>query len=182
MDCRASVVWDEGYLAYDFGAHPMNPVRLEFTIDLARSLGVLDRVEMIAPVIATDDDLLRIHGRDYLNAVRTASSDSTFTGFGLGTDDDPVFQGMYDASALIAGGSLRGLANCRAAPATTWSTSPAGCTTRCAIMRRASACSTTSSWPSANCSTPVYREWPTWMSTCTTATAFKPRSTTTRGC
>ena len=104
-DCRASVVWDEGYLAYDFGDHPMNPVRLELTILLARELGVLDRVELIAPIAAGEADLLRIHSGDYLDAVRAASADPSFAGYGLGTDDDPVFSGMYDASALIAGGS-----------------------------------------------------------------------------
>ncbi|MCU1658460.1 MAG: NAD-independent protein deacetylase AcuC, partial [Pseudonocardiales bacterium] len=36
---------------------------------------------------------------------RRASTDPTFTGYGLGTGDDPVFPGMYEASALIAGGS-----------------------------------------------------------------------------
>ena len=105
MDCRAGVVWDEGYLDYDFGEHPMNPIRLELTIKLARELGVLDRVEMLVPVIAAPEDLLRVHSREYLDAVRAASSDPAFEGFGLGTDDDPVFSGMYEASALIAGGS-----------------------------------------------------------------------------
>jgi acetoin utilization protein AcuC len=31
--------------------------------------------------------------------------DPAFEGYGLGTSDDPVFAGMYDASALVAGGS-----------------------------------------------------------------------------
>jgi acetoin utilization protein AcuC len=105
MGCSASVIWDEGYLAYDFGDHPMNPVRLDLTIRLARELGVLDQVELLAPVSASDSDLLRVHDGTYLDAVRQASCDPTFTGFGLGTDDDPVFTGMYEASALIAGGS-----------------------------------------------------------------------------
>ncbi len=105
MECRANVVWDEGYLAYDFGAHPMNPVRLELTIRLARALGVLDRVDLVPPIAAGEADLLRVHTASYLDAVREASTDLNFSGFGLGTDDDPVFLGMYDASALIAGGS-----------------------------------------------------------------------------
>jgi acetoin utilization protein AcuC len=98
-------VWDEGYLAYDFGDHPMNPIRLDFTIRLARELGVLDQVQLLSPVAATQAELLAVHDPDYLDAVRAASSDPSFAGYGLGTDDDPVFPGMYDASALIAGGS-----------------------------------------------------------------------------
>jgi len=103
--CRATVVWGEGYLRYDFGDHPLNPLRLDLTMRLARELGVLDRVELVVPSPAGEAELLRVHDAAYLAAVRRASSDPTFTGFGLGTDDDPVFAGMYDASALIAGGS-----------------------------------------------------------------------------
>ena len=107
MDCTASAIWDERYLAYDFGEHPLNPVRLDLTIRLARSLGVLDRLEIIAPVAADEQQLLTVHDPGYLAAVRAASSDPSFAGYGLGTTDDPVFPGMYDASALISGGSAQ---------------------------------------------------------------------------
>jgi acetoin utilization protein AcuC len=98
-------VWDEGYLAYDFGDHPLNPIRLDLTIRMARALGVLDRLEMLPPQPADEELLLTTHDADYLAAVRRAGDDPAFSGYGLGTDDDPVFPGMYDASALIAGGS-----------------------------------------------------------------------------
>ncbi len=107
MSCTASAIWDEGYLAYDFGDHPLNPVRLDLTIRLARSLGVLDRLEIVKPEPADETQLLTVHDPAYLAAVRAASSDPTFEGFGLGTTDDPVFEGMYEASALIAGGSAQ---------------------------------------------------------------------------
>jgi acetoin utilization protein AcuC len=70
--------------------------------------GVLDRLDVRAPVAAGEQQLLSVHTADYLDAVRAAGSGSgsgDFTRFGLGTDDDPVFTGMYEASALIAGGS-----------------------------------------------------------------------------
>jgi acetoin utilization protein AcuC len=105
MGCEAAVVWDEGYLAYDFGHHPLNPVRLDLTIRLARELGVLDGVTVVPPVRADEAQLLTVHDGDYLDAVRRASHDPTFVGYGLGTSDDPVFAGMYDAAALVAGGS-----------------------------------------------------------------------------
>ncbi|GAB2456248.1 acetoin utilization protein AcuC [Jatrophihabitans fulvus] len=105
MECRAGAIWDERYLAYDFGDHPMNPVRLDLTVRLARELGVLERLAVTAPEPADEKHLLTVHDAAYLEAVREASENPSFTGFGLGTDDDPVFAGMYDASALIAGGS-----------------------------------------------------------------------------
>ena len=106
MSCTASVVWDDGYLAYDFGEHPLNPVRLDLTIRLARELGVLDAVAVLPTQPADAQALLTIHDADYLAAVRTASADPSFEGYGLGTMDDPVFTGMYEASALVAGGSM----------------------------------------------------------------------------
>jgi acetoin utilization protein AcuC len=105
VNCAAAVVWDEGYLAYDFGDHPLNPVRLDLTIRLARELGVLDAVTVVPPTPADVAQLLTVHDADYVDAVRRASADPTFEGYGLGTSDDPVFAGMYDASALVAGGS-----------------------------------------------------------------------------
>ena len=103
MDCRTRAIWDERFLAYDFGEHPMHPVRLDLTVRLARELGVLERLELAAPAPATEQQLLSIHTADYLQAVRAASEDATFTGYGLGTTDDPVFAGMYDAAALVGG-------------------------------------------------------------------------------
>jgi acetoin utilization protein AcuC len=107
VDCSGGVIWDEGYLAYDFGEHPLNPVRLDLTIRLARELGVLDRLEVTPPEPADEAQLLTVHDAPYLDAVRAASTDPTFSGYGLGTSDDPVFPGMYEASALVAGGSAQ---------------------------------------------------------------------------
>ena len=105
--CRSAVVWDEQYLAYDFGDHPMHPARLDRTVRLARELGVLDRVDVQRPDPARESDLLTAHTGDYLAALRRASAEPDFVGFGLGTSDDPVFAGMYEVAALIAGGSLQ---------------------------------------------------------------------------
>ncbi|GAB3802038.1 acetoin utilization protein AcuC [Micromonospora zhanjiangensis] len=102
------VVWDEALLAYDLGEHPLDPVRVELTLALARELGVLDRstVRMVTPTPADDATLTRVHRPDYLAAVRAAGTDPFFTGHGLGTADNPVFVGMHDSSALIAGASV----------------------------------------------------------------------------
>ena len=104
-DCRTTLVWGQGFLGYDFGAHPMTPVRLDLTISLARSLGVLDRLTLLEPQPADEAALLSVHGAEYLAAVRAASSDPGYRGFGLGSADNPVFPGMFEAASLIAGGS-----------------------------------------------------------------------------
>jgi acetoin utilization protein AcuC len=107
-DGTTAVIWDSALLAYDMGHHPLNPVRVELTMALARELGVLDRptVRMITPTAADDAALTRIHRREYLDAVRLASSDPFFTGWGLNTPDNPVFEGMHEASARVCGATL----------------------------------------------------------------------------
>jgi acetoin utilization protein AcuC len=103
------VVWDETLLGYDMGDHPLDPVRVELTMALARALGVLDRpgVEMRKPEPADDETLLRVHRADYLHAVKAAGHDPFFRGgYGLATSDNPVFDSMHEASALVAGATL----------------------------------------------------------------------------
>ncbi|MBE1531709.1 acetoin utilization protein AcuC [Actinomadura algeriensis] len=108
--CGLEILWDERLTSYDFGpGHPMNPVRVELTMRLARELGVLDRpnVRVVAPEPA-DEALLRlVHEESYIAAVRHSGA----TGlpeprYGLGTDDNPVFLGMHEASALVTGASV----------------------------------------------------------------------------
>jgi acetoin utilization protein AcuC len=102
------VIWDEGLLAYDFGDHPLDPVRLELTMALARELGVLDRpaVRLRKPQPADDATLQTVHRPDYIEAVKAAPHDPFFSGYGLGTSDDPIFAGMHEASALVAGATV----------------------------------------------------------------------------
>ena len=109
MAVGTSVVWDEVFTAYDFGpTHPMAPVRLDLTTRLARSLGVLDHVTLLVPEVADDDVLATVHDREYIEAVHRASADPTVADVnrGLGTEDDPAFTGMHEASARIAQGTL----------------------------------------------------------------------------
>lgn len=98
-------------LAYDFGGqHPMNPERLHLTARLAQDCGLLDLdgVTVAPPEVATDDELASVHDTAYIAAVRDASGnpDRPDAAFGLGTEDNPVFAGMHEASARLAGGSL----------------------------------------------------------------------------
>ena len=102
------VVWTPDLLQYDLGDHPLDPVRVELTIELARSLGILDRpgVTVVAPEPADDEALIRVHDPAYLLAVKRAPKDPFFSGWGLGTGDNPIFERMHEASALVAGATL----------------------------------------------------------------------------
>ncbi|XRQ06489.1 acetoin utilization protein AcuC [Actinomadura welshii] len=110
QNCGLAVFWDERLVSYDFGpGHPMNPVRVELTMALARELGVLDRPNVrVSEFEAADDKLLRlVHEEAYIAAVKQAGRTGLPEArFGLGTDDNPVFLAMHDASALVAGASV----------------------------------------------------------------------------
>ncbi len=108
MSDAVAVVWDDALLGYTMGGdHPLHPVRLDLTMRLAEGLGVLrsDRVELLAPEPADEGLLTLVHTPAYLEAVRRAPTDPG-VGHGLGTSDNPVFEGMYEAAALITGGSV----------------------------------------------------------------------------
>ncbi|GAA3398564.1 acetoin utilization protein AcuC [Cryptosporangium minutisporangium] len=104
-----TVVWDPAVAAYNFGDHPLDPVRVELTIALARELGVLDRpnVSVIAAPPADRQTLRLVHQEAYLHAVQAAPHDPFFRGWGLNTPDNPLFEGMHDAASLITGMSVR---------------------------------------------------------------------------
>jgi acetoin utilization protein AcuC len=115
VTCTVHVAWDERLTGYDFGpGHPLAPARVELTMALARAFGVLSGpgAEVAAPSAATDDELELVHRPDYIAAVRRASgpapapADGSLLRYGLGTEDDPVFPGMHDASALVAGATM----------------------------------------------------------------------------
>lgn len=110
-DLPVHVVWDDALTQYDFGrGHPMSPVRLALTIRLARDMGVLSRpgVEVHAPVAADDDLLATVHSRSLIAAVKAAADDPSTIDVrhGLGTDDDPCFTGMHEATARVVGGTV----------------------------------------------------------------------------
>ncbi|WP_395939447.1 acetoin utilization protein AcuC [Arthrobacter alpinus] len=97
--------------AYNFGPnHPMSPKRLELTARLARELGIfeLPQVTLAESFVASDDELATVHSREYIAAVRRVGADPTLSDpdRGLGTDDDPAFAGMHEASARLGGASL----------------------------------------------------------------------------
>ena len=110
MSGSLTLAWDERLTGYDFGpGHPLAPVRVELTIALAREFGLLDRpdVTMTTPVPAEMAELELVHDAAYIDAVRQAGQDGLPNGrYGLGTPDNPVFAGMHEASALVAGATL----------------------------------------------------------------------------
>jgi acetoin utilization protein AcuC len=92
---------------FDFGpGHPLTPRRFGPGIDLLRAVGAEPG---LAPEPAADDELLWCHTGRYLDVVKRFSYDPFgFPALGIGDGGDcPPFAGMHEASAAVAGGSIR---------------------------------------------------------------------------
>ena len=76
---------------------------------LAQELGIISAENLFGPVIpATREQLLRAHSGDYIDAVTFVGQnpEQVAPEFGLGSSDNPVFAGMHEASARVAGATL----------------------------------------------------------------------------
>jgi acetoin utilization protein AcuC len=108
------VVWDDGMLGYDFGPHhPMHPVRLALTMDLAARTGVLATpgLTRAGGSLATDQLIELVHDPAYVAAVHHVGAPGggnprLAAMFALGTSDNPVFRGMHEAAATATGATL----------------------------------------------------------------------------
>lgn len=111
MNCDALFVYSDQLLRYRFSEqHPFNQFRLTLTIDLLRQLNALDDSQIVEPRMASDEELMLIHDPEYVEAVKKAGrgelSEAAGEGFGLGTEDTPMFKNMHEASAFLVGGTL----------------------------------------------------------------------------
>ena len=199
MTCALHVAWDERLTDYHFGpGHPLAPVRVELTMRLAHEFGLLSQsgVTVADPDPAADAELELVHDPRYITAVRTVSGWAQDLGarglgaaqfryaraFGLGTGGQPVFTGMHQASALVAGATLAAARAVWSGTAERGASMPAACVTRSPPAPAGSAYTTTWRSRSPGCCDRAPSGSPTWTSTPTTATGYRPRSGPIRGC
>jgi acetoin utilization protein AcuC len=107
------VIYGPWSLRYDFGpSHPLTPRRFGPGISLLEASGAT-RFE--APEPAPDDELRLIHPTAYIEMVKSAGRGAdpdritdrvSAHRAGLGPGDNPIFPGMHEAAAAVAGGSL----------------------------------------------------------------------------
>ncbi|MEX2583362.1 MAG: acetoin utilization protein AcuC [Gemmatimonadota bacterium] len=110
---KAALVWDQSFTTYRFRPdHPFNPKRLELATSLIEAMELVDgdRFRVVSPRAATDEELLRVHAPDFIETVRRLSSPGTDQSdaqrWGLGTEDNPIFSRMHEATATVVGGTL----------------------------------------------------------------------------
>ena len=112
MQCAgpSTVVFDPTLTDYDFGpAHPMSPVRVDLTMQLAHELGVTTGgpLRVVPAPVATLDQIATVHDAALIEAVQRAGrTGGAELQVGLGSDDNPVFLGMHEAAAHVVGASI----------------------------------------------------------------------------
>lgn len=117
MSDNVSAVWgpqyEESERIYDFGPdHPLRPGRVILSAELAKANGLFDlpNVTVVPPRLASLEEIALVHGEEYIDAVRRIGdgvwepTDQSW--WGIGPGDNPAFDGMHEAGALVAGSAL----------------------------------------------------------------------------
>ena len=126
----SAFIYSEEFSKFEYSSsHPFKPVRAKLTLDLCRRYGLIDRPWIrILPPAATDfQTLAEFHDETYLKVLKAIDSDAMvrelwpdllskedlkgeprLLKYGLGTEDNPVFPGVYDFALLTAGATLLG--------------------------------------------------------------------------
>ncbi|MGE8054895.1 acetoin utilization protein AcuC [Bacillus mycoides] len=107
----SAFIYSDDFRGYSFSTdHPFNQLRVTLTYDLLQKSGFISSSQVIAPRMATDEEIAYVHTEEYINAVKRAGEGklekSIAMTYGLGTEDTPMFPNMHEASALLVGGTL----------------------------------------------------------------------------
>ena len=112
MECSgpATVVFDKTLTEYDFGPqHPMSPIRVDLTMRLAAELGVTgEHLRLVDAPMASAELIATVHAQSLIDAVTRvgAEAGTVDLAHGLGTEDNPVFEGMHHAAAHVVGATV----------------------------------------------------------------------------
>lgn len=109
---KTALIYSEAYGRFDYGHdHPLRMERLGLTWRLMEAYGLtgLPGSKVLAPEPADENAVGRFHTREYIEVLKAASSGARApraARHGLGFGDNPIFPGLWEASCLVAGGSL----------------------------------------------------------------------------
>ncbi|MHA2295027.1 MAG: acetoin utilization protein AcuC [Candidatus Hodarchaeales archaeon] len=112
--CPTALLYSDKYFDYCPEQHPYwNLTRFSIVFELVRSLGWLSRDETASLLIhepqpASQEQLLSYHHPHYISRLQELSKTGQghASEYGLGYGDNPVFEGVHEASSLIVGGSI----------------------------------------------------------------------------
>jgi acetoin utilization protein AcuC len=126
-------IYSEELSNYEYStAHPFKPIRAKLTLDLCRRYDVIERpwIRIVKPEALPFEVMATFHDESYLQALREVDSgsltqelwpdihssqgsafltvDPKILQYQLGTEDNPIFSGVYDFAALAAGATFLG--------------------------------------------------------------------------
>ncbi len=126
----SAFIYSEEFSKFEYSSsHPFKPVRAKLTLDLCRRYGLVDWpwIRILPPHSTDFQTLAEFHDATYLKVLKAIDSDAEarelwpdllskedlkgdprLLKYGLGTEDNPVFSGVYDFSLLTAGATLLG--------------------------------------------------------------------------
>jgi acetoin utilization protein AcuC len=100
---KTAFIYSDDFAKFDYGpGHPLKPFRLKLTRDLIKAYGLLSLPDttVVEARPAAEEDLLLYHTRDYIEVPGEER-------YGLGFEDNPVFEGVFEWSRLVTGASLQ---------------------------------------------------------------------------
>jgi len=107
MSGLSAFIYSNEYMKYQFGpAHPLQPIRLRYTLDLLRRMGAFgEKAKIYEPTLASEEDLQLVHSKEYVEFVKRASASG---GISLDGGDTPAMKGIYEGARSAVGGSILG--------------------------------------------------------------------------
>jgi acetoin utilization protein AcuC len=110
---KTALIYSDAWSRFDYGpTHPLRMERLGLTFALMDACGLtaLPTTRVVAPRPATEAELRGFHTPEYLEVLREAGAGRegpVAHRYGLGPGDNPIWPGVFEASALACGGSIQ---------------------------------------------------------------------------
>ncbi len=96
------ITYHPDYNKYDLGVdHPLIGNKPQKIMEMLNKNGLIKEFDVVTPTVATDEDILRVHGKSYLDQIKRLSEKG-----GMLSIDTPAPKGIYQCAALAAGGTI----------------------------------------------------------------------------
>ena len=97
-------------------SHPLQPIRVQLTMEQIRATGLIEHCHLVPPRMATVAELELVHSPEYVDLVQKLSDPAQrgliarqrIVSAGFDSADNPISDELHEGTALVAGASLVG--------------------------------------------------------------------------